>query len=224
MEASLFDGELIRMDDGRNGFAAALIEVENPRGGVILLHGRGFHADWESVVGPLRVALADAGWSTLSIQLPVLAKGRKYYDYVAIFPQAHPRIEAAIAYMRDNVPGPVALLAHSCGVHMSMHWIEEHGDSAIDAYIGVGMGATDYGQDLVRPFPLARMKAPILDVLGTAEYPRVLALAKRRKTLLETTAERQSRQVFVEGADHYFKGRDAELARVVADWLNGLEP
>ena len=43
----------------------ALIEADDSKGSVILLHGRGFHPDWQDVVGPVRVALAEEGWSSV---------------------------------------------------------------------------------------------------------------------------------------------------------------
>lgn len=223
MEANLFDGEVIYLSDGNRDFAAALIALEEPKGSVVLLHGRGFHPDWQDVVGPVRVALAEAGWSTLSAQMPVLEKGKTYYEYVPLFPESYKRIDAAVQYMRDNFPGPVVLLAHSCGVHMSMNWIDEFGDSKIDAYVGAGMGATDYGQDLIRPFPIEQMKVPVLDILGTEEYSRVLALAIVRKSILNHHANPHSVQVFIEGADHDFKDRNEELGAAVIEWLDGIE-
>ena len=222
MEANLFDGEVIYLNDGARDFAAALIVAEEAKGSVVLLHGRGVHPDWQDVVGPVRVALAEAGWNTLSAQMPVLDKGMKYYDYVPLFPESFKRIEAAIGYMRENFEGPVVLLAHSCGAHMAMNWIEESGDGQIDAYVGAGMGATDFGQELIRPFPIADMKVPILDILGTDEYPRVLMLAEERKRILDESGNPQSAQVFVTGADHYFKNKNQELGAAVTEWLRGI--
>jgi predicted alpha/beta-hydrolase family hydrolase len=223
MKANLFDGELIYLSDGERDFAAVLIEVEDAKGSVVLLHGRDFHADWPDVVGPVRVALAEAGWATLSAQMPVLRERKKYYDYVPLFPESYKRIAAAVEYMRKSVDGPLVLLAHSCGAHMAMNWIHEVGDSRIDAYVGVGMGATDHGQDLIRPFPIKEMVVPVLDILGTEEYPRVLQLAEERKKILSESGNPQSAQVFVEGADHFFKDRNRELAAAVIEWLDGLE-
>jgi len=223
MEANLFDGEVVYLSDGDRDFAAALITNEDARGSVILLHGRGFHPDWQDVVGPVRVALAEAGWNTLSAQMPVLEKDKKYYDYVPLFPESYKRIEAAVKYIRENFDGPVVLLAHSCGAHMAMNWIDEVGDAQIDAYVGAGMGATDYGQDLIRPFPIEKMKVPLLDILGSEEYPRVLALAKERKRILAGSGNPQSAQVFIDGADHYFKDRNAELGEAIIAWLDGIE-
>jgi hypothetical protein len=47
---------------------------------------------------------------------------------------------------------------------MTMAWIKEFGDNAINAYVGIGMEATDYGQPMLERFPLERMSIPVLDV------------------------------------------------------------
>ena len=91
----------------------------------IILHGRGMHPDWSQVTNPLRVELPMHGWSTLAIQLPVLDKQASYYEYEEIFSEAVPRIEAAIGFLREQGSSRIALIAHSCGVHMSMSWVGE---------------------------------------------------------------------------------------------------
>jgi hypothetical protein len=222
MVLNLFDGEAVTLNDGERDFLAAYIEAPDPRGIVVLLHGRGFHPDWPEVVGPVRVLIAEAGWSTLSLQMPVLEPEAKYYDYVEIFPESDRRIDAGIRYAREQVDGPVVIFAHSCGAHMVMHWFDESSNGSIDGLVVAGMGATDYGQDLVEPFPLDQIHVPMLDVLGTREYERVLAMAPGRQQTLAGEGHPHSGQVFVKDADHYFKGKNAELARVVIEWLDQL--
>jgi predicted alpha/beta-hydrolase family hydrolase len=222
MILNLFEGEVVTLNDGERDFLSAYIEVPDPRGIIVLLHGRGFHPDWPDVVGPVRALLAEAGWSTLSLQMPVLEPKAKYYDYVKIFPEADKRIDAGIRYARDRVDGPLVLFAHSCGAHMAMHWFEESKNRSIDALVVAGLGATDYGQDLVEPFPLEQIHVPMLDVLGSREYERVLAMAPGRAQALAGEGHPYSSQVFVKDADHYFKGKNADLARVVIEWLDQL--
>ena len=79
METNLFDGDVISLLPDAGTFAAVEMEsqADSTRGGVILLHGRGFHADWPENIGPLRVGLSEAGWHTLSLQMPVLEKSAK---------------------------------------------------------------------------------------------------------------------------------------------------
>jgi hypothetical protein len=190
---------------------------------VLIMHGRGFHPDWADTVNPLRVGLVERGYSTLSLQMPVLARDAKYYDYVPIFPYAHARIEAGIRFLRDNGYAKVVLLAHSCGVHMAMDWIRTKNDRSIDAFIGLGMGATDYQQPMHQAFPLDWMQVPILDLYGAEEYPAVIRLAPGRKEMIDKTGHEKSRQLVLPGADHYFTDQGDPLVSAVADWLDQLE-
>jgi len=126
IEANIFDGEVIRLDAEGVEFAGVeMAPTDEPRGAVILMHGRGFHADWPENIGPLRVALSEAGWHTLSLQLPVLEKTAKYFDYVPILPEALPRIDAAISHLKGQGIDRIVLLSHSCGAHMAMLWLEK---------------------------------------------------------------------------------------------------
>ncbi len=224
---SILDGQPLDLETkyGRSFLAIYTEASETPaRGTVIVLHGRGFHPDWQTVVHPLRVGLTGHGWNTLSIQLPVLDKEAKYFDYLPVFSDAMPRIEAAIAAARERSAGRVVLLAHSCGSHMAQHWMLTRGKAAteqFDAFIGIGMGATDYGQPMQEPFALDRLSVPILDVYGDHDYPAVQRLAKDRLAALKAGGNRKSKQVVVPG-DHYYIDHQNDLVEAVAAWLNEL--
>lgn len=195
------------------------------RGTVIILHGRGFHPDWADVVHPLRVGLAEHGWNTLSVQMPVLDKTAKYFDYVDIFPAAIPRIEASIDEARNRTPQKVVLLAHSCGAHMALHWANHRGPEVadrIDAFVGIGMGATDYGQPMIEPFALDKMTIPLLDLYATGDYPAVLRLAPQRLAELRRGGNPKNVQYAVPDAGHYFVDRGEALVEATAAWLKTL--
>lgn len=219
---AIMDGKPVDLNDGQEDFLAIYTEAEQPRGAVIILHGRGFHPDWQDVAQPLRTGLVEKGWSTLSLQMPVLEKEAKYYDYVPLFPNASRRINAGIAFLKEQGVPATVLAAHSCGAHMAMHWVEEHGDKDIAAYVGMGMGATDYKQEMQQPFPLAGMKVPVLDVYGENEYPQVLKMAPERKQLMQQAGNADSKQQILPGSDHYFTDKGTELNAIVANWLNKL--
>jgi pimeloyl-ACP methyl ester carboxylesterase len=70
--------------------------------------------------------------------MPVLGKGAKYYDYVPIFPYSHERIDAAINFYKAKGIDNIVLIAHGCGAHMSMSYLDKYGDSKIKGYIGIG--------------------------------------------------------------------------------------
>lgn len=221
----IVEGEPIWLNPGAQQFLAIYNPTtqRHPRGAAIILHGRGMHPDWADVVAPLRTVLPASGWHTLSLQLPVLGKEAKYNDYVPLFPEAMPRIQAAIKYLRETGTRHIVLVAHSCGAHMAMHWVARHGDRDIDAYVGIGMGATDYQQPMREAFPLARMHVPVLDIYGSAEYPQVLKMAPERLAAIKKGGNPLSRQVVITGADHYFHEHNSELVKAVSEWLDQLK-
>ena len=57
------------------------------RNAVIVVHGLGVNPDW-NLIGVLRTTLADQGFATLSVQMPVLAADAPRDDYQALFADA----------------------------------------------------------------------------------------------------------------------------------------
>jgi len=220
---AILDGEPHMLKASGHEFLGIYTEADEPRGAVLILHGRGYHPDWQDVVNPLRVGLAEQGWNTLSIQLPVLEKDAKYYDYVPIFDEAVPRIDAAVEFLRQQGNDRIVLIAHSCGAHMALDWIRARKDSSIDAFVGLGMGATDYRQPMHQPFPLDWMRVPILDLYGANDYPAVIRLAPSRSEMIAKAGNPGSRQAVLLDADHYFTDQGEPLVAAVADWLDQLE-
>lgn len=64
--------QLITLSTPREHFSALFLAANQakPRGLLILLPGNGETFDWPDAVGPLRSKLPDAGWHTLSLNLP----------------------------------------------------------------------------------------------------------------------------------------------------------
>jgi pimeloyl-ACP methyl ester carboxylesterase len=174
-------------------------DVDKPKGGVIILHSRGYHANWSSTIKPLRVGLAEKGWHTLSVQMPVLEKSAKYYDYVSVFPYSHERIDAALSFYKQRGVDNVILVSHGCGAHMSMSYFDKYGDEKINAYVGIGMGATDYKQKVIKRFPLDIMLKPVLDVYGENDFPGVIRLSESRQNLMDVAANTKSAQMVIKG-------------------------
>ena len=222
---AILDGEPVRLDAAGHSFLAIHTEAEaddEPRRAVVVMHGRGFHPDWAEVAGPLRTVLPEHGWDTLSLQMPVLGKEAKYYDYVPILPAAFPRIRAGIEFLRARGAGTVVLAAHSCSVHMAMAFVRRHGDAGFDGFIGIGMGATDYRQPMREPFPLASMSVPVLDLFGAGDYPAVLREAPARLAAIRAAGNPLSAQRIVPDAEHFFRGNEDALVEEVAEWLAAL--
>ncbi|MBL6976824.1 MAG: DUF3530 family protein [Candidatus Thioglobus sp.] len=227
IEEAVMDGdvEYLPLADGKEVFSIYMeAEADEAKGGVIVLHSRGYHANWDSVIKPVRVGLATKGWHSLSVQMPVLDKQATYYDYVPIFPYAHERIEAAIDFYKRQGVDNIILIAHGCGAHMAMSYFDKFGDDKISAYVGVGMGATDYKQKVVKRMPLDTMLKPVLDVYGEKDFPGVRRSAKDRRWLMDIANNKQSAQKVITKADHYYKdsGTADELVGVIDTWLGKL--
>ncbi len=228
IEEAILEGRPMQLHaaDGQTFLGIYTSGRETPaKGSIVILHGRGFHPDWPDVVHPLRVGLAEHGWNTLSIQLPVLDKDAKYYDYLEIFDAAMPRIEAAIATAQQLSPGRLVVVAHSCGAHMAQHWMLERDSVAlrqVDAFVGIGMGATDYRQPMRVPFALDRLRVPVLDLYAEHDFPAVHRLAGERRAAIRRGGNPKSAQTVVPDADHYFVDRGDVLLEVVAAWLETL--
>lgn len=96
---AILDGDPVELVAGEHTFLGIFMAAEHTpaKGAVLVLHGRGTHPDWPQVANPLRTTLPEAGWATLSLQMPVLARDAKFYDYLPVFPDAIPSIDAGIA-------------------------------------------------------------------------------------------------------------------------------
>lgn len=223
-EASLFDGEIVYFPAGNREIFALLSEPDEPviDGIAIVLHGRGFHPDWPQVAGPLREGFADLGIPTFSVQMPVLAKGAKYYEYLEIVPESFPRIQGAIEYLRGLGYSWIAIVAHSCSVHMTMAWLRQFGDSGINAYVGIGMGATDFGQPMLEAFPLEHLSVPVLDLFGSEDYPSVINTAPDRLLAIEVAGNLHSVQIVIDGPDHFFEDFEDNLVSATSKWINAV--
>lgn len=220
---AILDGDAEMLTADGHEFLSIYTEADEPEGAVIVMHGRGFHPDWADAINPLRVGLVEHGWNTLSIQLPVLEKTAKFYDYTQIFDEATPRIDAAIDFLKKQGNKKIIIIAHSCGAHMAMQYIRSKGESRFDAFVGIGMGATDYQQPMLKPFPLDKMKKPVLDVYGEDDYPAVQRLAGIRAQQMQDEGNALSAQKIVPEANHYFTDNGDSLVAVIAEWLEKLK-
>lgn len=177
--------------------------------GVIVVHGLGVHPDW-ALIGTLRTRLAEQGYSTLSIQMPVAAADAKGDQYPPLFPEAAERLSAAVAFLRGKGLKKVAIVSHSMGSRMTNYFLNHAGESRIDAWVAIGISG-----EFTEP---ATLKAPVLDLYGEKDLPAVLAGAEKRAA--EIRGIRGSGQLQVTGAEHFFSGKEDELVGYVRRFLD----
>ena len=172
-------------------------------GGVVIVHGLGVHPDW-GLIGVLRAGLADAGFVTLAVQMPVLAAGATRDDYRATMPEAAERIAAAVDFLRTKGSAKIAIVSHSLGASMANAYLARN---TIDAWAPIGM----FGPFAVPP------KEPVLDIVAETEIEPVRETAPARAKTLPRDA--CSRQLTIAGADHYFERQQKELVAAAAAFL-----
>ena len=207
--ATLDAGEAVQIEQ-KNGhrFLGLYTRAAQPHGAVIVAHGRGWGPDFE-LYGVLRTKLAEAGYSTLSIQLPVLPGTAKIGDYLPTFPDSTERFALAAQWLRAKGYGKVAIVSHSLGATMANQYLITAPDPAVDAWVFISIinGLED----------MFRIKIPVLDVYGTLDWQVTRYGGEERRAQIAKVAG--SEQVVIEGAEHFFERQTDELTRVIATFL-----
>ena len=189
------------------------------QGGAIVLHGIGIHPNWPEIVHPLRSQLPDHGWATLSVQLPILPNEAEPPEYAPLFDEVAPRLQAAIAFLKAKGIKNIVIVAHSLGAAMATDYLANgKPDRAVRAFVGIGMNQSANPR-MDPATSIANIKIPILDIYGSRDLDGVLASAKARRTAAKKSGHPAFQQLKVEGADHFFNGKDDILVKRVRGWL-----
>lgn len=217
----LIDGEAVWLGEGEDKFLGIYTEetTGEPKGTVIIAHGMGVHPNWQEVIYPLRTRLPEYGWSTLSIQMPVLSNDAEIMDYAPLIPEAAPRIELAARFLKDRHEGPTFLVAHSLGSIMSAAALAEKPSLPVDGFVAIGMSSRELDPHLNTVAYLEKIELPVLDIFGSRDLEQVLSTREKRARATRKAGNDDYRQVQIEGADHFFVGLEDELVRRVRGWL-----
>mgnify|MGYP003339299715 CR=1 FL=1 len=121
---------------GGHRFLALYTEAKPSRAAVIVVHGLGIHPDW-ALIGALRSDLPDAGYTTLSVQMPVLAADALAESYGELSGDASERLAVATAFLRTKGYRKIALVSHSMGARMVNHYLVNGGAGDIDAWVAL---------------------------------------------------------------------------------------
>lgn len=190
-------------------FLALYTEATKPKAAVMVVHGLGVHPDW-NLIGVLRGGLAEQGYTTLSVQMPVLAADAATASYSSTFDEAAGRLKAAAEFLRGKGYRTIAIVSHSMGSRMSLAYLEQNPAAPVKAWVAIGMPTSGgYG----------KVGIPVLDLYGANDLPAVLQGAKRRAGSFRVKG---SEQTAVPQTDHFFNQRDAELVGSVAAYLDKI--
>ncbi len=209
---SLMIGEAVWLQQaGGHKFLSLYTEAQKPRGALIVAHGRGWSPDYE-LYGVLRAKLAERGYTTLAIQLPVLGGGAKIGDYIPTYPDAQERFALAAKFLQDKGYTNIGIVSHSLGATMANHYLINIKETPVKAWAFVGIinGLEE----------MFRIKIPVLDVFGTKDWEITQVGAYERKKQIDKVAG--SRQIAVPDALHFFEGREDDLVNVLTDFMDGI--
>ena len=192
-------------------FLTLYTEAENPRGALIVAHGRGWSPDYE-LYGALRTKLAEQGYTTLAIQLPVLGGGAKIGDYIPTYPDAEERFALAAKFLQEKGYRNIGIVSHSLGATMANYYLINVKETPVKAWAFVGIinGLEE----------MFRIKIPVLDVYGTKDWEITQVGAYERKKQIDKVPG--SRQVAVPDALHFFEGREEDLVKVLTEFMDGV--
>jgi len=218
---SILDGEAVWLAAEGHQFLSIFTPAENDtrENALIVMHGIGIHPNWDQVVRPIRVEMTTRGWNTLSIQMPVLTNDAASEDYVKLFPEVIPRIDAALEHLESYGSRNIVLIGHSMGSSMSAYYLARNNRQVIRGFVAIGMSYATVFSDLVR---LESMKVPVLDLFGSDDLPLVLENKLNRKMAAQSGGNQNFQQQEIEGANHFFDGNNEELVDAVDDWLKNL--
>ena len=191
-------------------FLGIYTEAAGAKMGVVVVHGLGIHPDW-GMIGTLRQQLADQGYTTLSIQMPILAVNAKGEDYPPTFPEAAERLQLAVDYLHKKGFNKVAIVSHSMGSRMS-HFYMAKNPPGVSAWAALGLASADTYKGI---------KVPILDLYGAKDLPLVLSGAKKRLASLKGNPA--SKQVVIADADHFYANHEDAMVKAVKDFLDSVK-
>ena len=180
----------------------------------VLVHGVGVHPDF-GWIGRLRLLLADAGYATLAIQMPVRPKETTdATEYMSTFPDATTRLASAHTWLRERGYTKVILASHSMGAWMANVYFQQTPDAPYAAWIAMGVTG--------RILPLKWNSLPVLDLYGQNDLAANLSSAWLRRAHLMLLP--QSQQVMIANADHHYTGVETDATRAIVDFVGARFP
>ncbi len=219
--------EVLWLDaEGENFLALYTSQTsEVAHGAAIILHAMGGHADWPQTISPIRRTLPEHGWTTLSIQLPVIAPENQIEDYGKTLQQTAERIKAAVRLLRERKFLNIVVIGHSFGAASTLAYLEKEEKQKVMALVAVGL--QDYA--FVKPSIdllglIEKSKIPVLDIYGSRDFKKVIKQAPDRRLAAKKGNNRQYTQIEIEGADHYFNKMEDVLIKRVRGWLDKAAP
>ncbi len=189
-------------------------------GGAIILHGIGVHPNWSDVIQPLRTRLPDAGWHTLSLQMPILKNEAKEIEYKKLFPEITPRINAGIKYLKGKGIKNIVIVGHSMGATMAGYFVAHNSKAGIRALVAIGATGRSFNDPKLDYIASLKMiSIPVMDLSGSDDLPGVVKVKKLKTKTAREAGNKHYQAIEIQGANHFLAGKEDEMVNEVSKWL-----
>jgi pimeloyl-ACP methyl ester carboxylesterase len=199
------------------------IKTGEAHGVVILVHGMGAHPDWPDVISPLRTRLTEFGWSTLSIQMPILSPEEPIAEYGKTLKRANGRIQAAVDYLREWEIESIILLGYSFGAAQAANYLASNKPEDIKAFVSVSMLAQKFirpGLDVYKF--IGGITIPILDIYGEEDLEDVRRGIDDRRLAASKNGNDGFQQIELQMSGHHYLGFEDALVEQIQIWLQSM--
>jgi pimeloyl-ACP methyl ester carboxylesterase len=192
---------------------------EPVKGAVLLLHDIGGHADWPGVVRPLRTALPQYGWHTLSVQRPMWSREPSPHELEDALAEETARVRAALAFLKARGVSRVVVVGHGRGAGVALEILAKARPREVVALVAVN-AADSAGAPMVAA--LDGSDIPVLDLYGTRDPGQRLLRMQPPAPSGRPAGNPAYLELAVEGADRNFNGQADVLVKRVRGWLDKL--
>ena len=201
-------------------FFALYTEAEKAavKGTVIILHDMGGHPNQQQLVYDLRIFLPEHNWATLSLQMPLREAGAEQQEYYALFLEAAARIQAGIAYAKNNGAESIVVVGYGLGGLMGAYALAEQG-VAVNALVAVSLPVpvteNKAGQALAF---IKKIKIPMLDIYGALDVANVTQSARDKR--LAAKENPGYRQIKIDDEGRAYLHDNGLLVKRIYSWLS----
>ncbi|MCB1803096.1 MAG: DUF3530 family protein [Gammaproteobacteria bacterium] len=218
-DAANLDGELVELSVEGAGVPAIFRPYADgdALGGVVLLHDPWTHADSHEVIRPLRLGLAEAGWNTLSVQLPAARSHATAADWQSRSAQIAARAGAGLDWLKQRGLDNRAVIALGESAAIALRFAATRPAQDIAAVILISSPAT-FDDEASRK-ALEQLSRPLLDLYAQRDLETVVERARKRAVAARAAGVQDFEQREVSGATPGFAGLDPLLVQTIHNWL-----
>ena len=214
-------GEIVELDAAGARFIAIFQATQRDKisGGIVLLHDQRGNANSLEVIRPLRLGLAQAGWETLSLQLPNAARDEGRAAWLSRQTVILARLQAGSDWLKARKRLDQAIVAQGDSGSIAVRFAADTLPRELKALVLVSSHLEH--DEATGPDPLGRLKTPVLDIFAERDVRPVLDSAPARKTAAAAAKDqdRVYRQAMVTGAMPGFFGLEDSLLARIRGWL-----